>query len=676
MKKIFSILFALCLVAALALSISAESTNKLTYTVGASASTVSANTEFTVLVKVTENTGVCFVKAVVKYDSSVLTYVSGSKDITVFQGATLDINNPKKGEVVIALGGISAFISPNPAIYSQTGDFVSLKFKVNEDAPIGKTTITISTANGDVVITKNSIPNYDFELQDKVETSVTVTDGQVHTCVPGTAIRENEVAATCVTDGSYDKVVKCTVCNAEITRDKITIPKLGHKESGELKENEVPATCISVGKYDSVIRCTVCNTIISKTTVVIPINDKHIPGTAVKENQKEGDCLTASSYDIVEYCTVCYKEISRKTVTGAKGAHVAGIPEVIYAESTCTKKGSITEISKCNKCGIQLDKKVTELDLASHISSAPVKENVVEATCTKSGSYLSVVKCAVCNARLTSELVQLDRLSHSPAAAVEENRKEPVNCGANGSYDSVVYCTLCKTELSRISQSIKAPDHTPGPAATETTAQICTVCNVVLEPAHGHTHHWGSAFVGDSTGHWIACSGCSEKKDFSAHKYDNNCDATCNDCGTQRIPGDHVFGPWATIKEATTSAEGQRERKCNVCGYTETDIIPKKVEETTVAPPVTTNPPETTKEPEATTQPPETTLEPEITTAPETTEEPAVTTAPETTETPADTTKPEDTTEQKKENGCKSAISVGVAFIAILGGAIILKKRD
>ena len=58
MKRLIAVFFALCLVASLALSISAESTNKLTYTVGASASTVSANTEFTVLVNVNENTGV------------------------------------------------------------------------------------------------------------------------------------------------------------------------------------------------------------------------------------------------------------------------------------------------------------------------------------------------------------------------------------------------------------------------------------------------------------------------------------------------------------------------------------------------------------------------------------------------------------------------------------------
>ena len=93
-----------------------------------------------------------------------------------------------------------------------------------------------------------------------------------------------------------------------------------------------------------------------------------------------------------------------------------------------------------------------------------------------------------------------------------------------------------------------------------------------------------------------------------------------------------------------------------------------KVEETTEAP-VVTNPPDTT-------QTPETTEEPEVTTTPETTEEPEVTTAPETTETPVDTTKPEDTTGTDKEKGCGSVVSAGIAIIAILGSAIIMKKRD
>ncbi|MCR5010121.1 MAG: leucine-rich repeat domain-containing protein [Clostridia bacterium] len=45
---------------------------------------------------------------------------------------------------------------------------------------------------------------------------------------PGTAVHEHEVAATCTTAGSYDEVVYCTVCQAELSRTAQTIPAHGH----------------------------------------------------------------------------------------------------------------------------------------------------------------------------------------------------------------------------------------------------------------------------------------------------------------------------------------------------------------------------------------------------------------------------------------------------------------
>ena len=43
------------------------------------------------------------------------------------------------------------------------------------------------------------------------------------------AVKENEVAATCTAEGSYDEVVYCTVCDAELSRDTVTVDALGHK---------------------------------------------------------------------------------------------------------------------------------------------------------------------------------------------------------------------------------------------------------------------------------------------------------------------------------------------------------------------------------------------------------------------------------------------------------------
>ena len=45
---------------------------------------------------------------------------------------------------------------------------------------------------------------------------------------PAAAVRENEKSATCTADGSYDEVVYCSVCGAEISRERKTVAALGH----------------------------------------------------------------------------------------------------------------------------------------------------------------------------------------------------------------------------------------------------------------------------------------------------------------------------------------------------------------------------------------------------------------------------------------------------------------
>ena len=51
-------------------------------------------------------------------------------------------------------------------------------------------------------------------------------DGNTHT--PGTPVRENEAAATCTEDGGYDLVVYCVDCGRELSRERQSIPALGH----------------------------------------------------------------------------------------------------------------------------------------------------------------------------------------------------------------------------------------------------------------------------------------------------------------------------------------------------------------------------------------------------------------------------------------------------------------
>ena len=86
--------------------------------------------------------------------------------------------------------------------------------------------------------------------------------------------------------------------------------------------------------------------------------------------------------------------------------------------------------------------------------------------------------------------------------------------------------------------------HYPGPAATEEKAQICLTCGYTLTAKLGHTHKYETAYTSDETGHWYACSGCDEQKDFEGHSYDDGCDADCNVCGYRASTAHSYSGTW------------------------------------------------------------------------------------------------------------------------------------
>ena len=88
--------------------------------------------------------------------------------------------------------------------------------------------------------------------------------------------------------------------------------------------------------------------------------------------------------------------------------------------------------------------------------------------------------------------------------------------------------------------------------ATETTEGVktytCSVCHhtkTETVPKLSHTHSLSVDYSKDETGHWHACSGCTEKVDFEAHTEDS---------GTVTV-------------QPTETTEGIRVYSCTVCGY-------------------------------------------------------------------------------------------------------------
>lgn len=116
-------------------------------------------------------------------------------------------------------------------------------------------------------------------------------------------------------------------------------------------------------------------------------------------------------------------------------------------------------------------------------------------------------------------------------------------CGSSGGNSSSI-----SSSSSDISSS-ESTSSTPSSSSSESTSSY-------TPPTHVHVP--SENYYSNSKNHW--------KK--------------CVECGNHLDEAPHTFGEWEVIKEATKSEEGLQKRECTVCGYSESNTIPKKVEKT------------------------------------------------------------------------------------------------
>ena len=321
------------------------------------------------------------------------------------------------------------------------------------------------------------------------------------------AVEENRVEATCTTDGSYESVVYCSVCEAELSREAVVITASGHSYETAVtdptctEEGYTTYTCSVCGdtykddyvdalghKYDAVATAPTCTEDGYTTYTCSVCGDSYVDDHVDALGHKYDAVATAPTCTEDGYttytCSVCGDSYVDDHVDALGHKY-----DAVVTAPTCTEDGYTTYT--CSVCG---DSYVDDEVVApGHKDGEAVIENDVKATCTTDGSYDTVVYCTVCDIELSRATTvvkaqghkydavitaptctekgyttytcsvcgdtykddYVDALDHAPAVAVEENRVD-AECGVPGSYDMVVYCSRCDAELSRESFTIEA----------------------------------------------------------------------------------------------------------------------------------------------------------------------------------------------------------------------------
>ena len=157
-----------------------------------------------------------------------------------------------------------------------------------------------------------------------------------HEHVEGVPVTENVIEATCEAAGSYDKVIYCAECGAEMSRVVIITPALGH----DFVEYRIEPTCTYDGLYET--KCARCGK--TGTSVVIPA--RHNFGDA------EVTLPTCTEEGATERtCSVC-GYVERTEIKPALG-HDFSEEFTVDREPTYTEEGEMSR--HCSRCRERTD---------------------------------------------------------------------------------------------------------------------------------------------------------------------------------------------------------------------------------------------------------------------------------------------------------------------------------
>ena len=347
----------------------------------------------------------------------------------------------------------------------------------------------------------------------------------------------------------------CTGCGDSYTADET--PALEHIGAESVAENEVPATCTDDGSYEEVVYCAFCGAEMSRTSKVI--RGGHQEADPVKENEVAPDHDNPGSYDLVVYCSRCGEELNRETVTQGAAGHTY---ESTVVAPTCTNAGYT--LYTCSVCGDSYkDTFVAALGHKIKVMGG------VAPTCTTSG-LSAYSQCEVCNAIISGQML-IPALGHTEVVDAAVSATCTTAGITEGKHCSRCDAVLvAQTEIAALGHT-EVVD--AAVAATCTTAGLtegkhCSTCNTVLVAqteiaALGHTEVVDAAVAATCT-----TAGITEGKHCST------CNTVLVAQNAVAALG-HNYGAFAVTKEATENAEGEQSATCATCGDVKIEKIAK-----------------------------------------------------------------------------------------------------
>ena len=535
MKKLISMLIVLvmlCSLLAVPASAAESGSMAMTSASGYRGDTVTLN------VNLNSNPGLVTMTIRVSYDTSVLQLTNVSNP-GLLVGAQLNTNYGSPYTISWVDG---ATTTNNTA----TGTIASFTFKILDNAAAGNSAVTLQF-----------IDSYDTDYN---ENSFTAYSGAV------TVICNHNYGNW--SDGGNGKHVRiCSLCSGQESADHAW-------NNGTITKQP---TCKEEGV--KAFSCTVCS---GTKTEPVAKTTTHTYGawTKVDDTTHKHTCSVCSKEEtashtwnngVVTKQPTCKEEgVKTFTCSGCNGTKTEPVEKTTtHTYGAWTKVDDTTHKHTCSVCSKE--------ETASHTwNSGNITK---QPTCKEEG--VKTFTCTGCNATYTEVVEKLTTHTYDHNCDTDCNV-----CGAERTTEHT-YRTYWSSdaanhwhECSSCKDKKDSAAHTPGAAATEQTAQICTVCSYVITPALGHTHNYATTWTIDDDGHWYTCSGCSEKGSYATHDFENACDTDCAVCEFTRETK-HQFA------EAWIADADNHWHVCSGCGLTQDEASHEPGAEATATTPQT-----------------------------------------------------------------------------------------